>query len=58
MSIGFIGGHCTGYIAFDMDGTIITTKSGKAFPIDERDWKFFDPSVPDVMRKCHKEGIT
>lgn len=55
---GSTGSHCTGYIAFDMDGTIITTKSGKAFPVDGSDWKFWDPSVPDVMRKHHKEGMT
>ena len=41
-----------------MDGTIITTKSGAAFPVDGSDWKFWDPSVPEVMRKHHKEGMT
>jgi Polynucleotide kinase 3 phosphatase len=55
---GSAGSHCTGYIAFDMDGTIITTKSGKAFPVDGSDWKFWDSSVPEVMRKHHKEGMT
>ena len=54
---GSIERHCTGYIAFDMDGTIITTKSGKVFPVDETDWKFWDPAVPDIMRRYHKEGM-
>jgi bifunctional polynucleotide phosphatase/kinase len=31
--------------AFDMDGTIITTKSGKVFPKDKNDWKFMLPQT-------------
>ena len=32
-------------VLFDMDGTIISTKSGKKFPIDENDWKFYNGAV-------------
>ena len=28
------------YAIFDLDGTIITTKSGRKFPRDRDDWKF------------------
>ena len=44
------------YIAFDMDGTIITPKSGKTFGVDEFDWKFWDKVVPEVLLRHHKEG--
>ncbi len=41
---------------FDMDGTIITTKSGKKFPINALDWKFWHDSVPVVLREYYKNG--
>lgn len=45
-----------GVIAFDVDGTIITTKSGKRFPVSDDDWKFWHPSVPDVLQRVSSEG--
>ncbi|DAZ95515.1 TPA: hypothetical protein N0F65_001854 [Lagenidium giganteum] len=30
---------------FDLDGTLITTKSGKRFAVDARDWKLFHPTL-------------
>lgn len=37
--------------AFDMDGTIIKTKSGRVFARDYEDWVFWDPVVPKVLTK-------
>jgi len=45
-----------GVIAFDLDGTIITTKSGKKFPVSEDDWKFWHPSVPEILQLKSSEG--
>lgn len=42
--------------AFDMDGTIITTQSGKVFPIDEKDWKINCPEVTKVIRQLSEDN--
>ncbi|VDN40221.1 unnamed protein product [Gongylonema pulchrum] len=31
------------------DGTVVTTKSGRTFPTDEHDWRFFSDSVPQTL---------
>lgn len=41
--------------AFDMDSTLITTASGKKFPKDAADWKWWHHQVPDRLRKLHDE---
>lgn len=46
----------TGYISLDMDGTLITPKSGEKFGVDENDWKFWDKSVLGILQRHHKEG--
>lgn len=42
--------------AFDLDGTLIKTKSGARFPKDETDWTFFDRSVPLKLRELSTAG--
>ena len=46
----------TDMVAFDMDGTLITTKSGKTFAVNEHDWKLWDPSVKTVLQRLHAEN--
>ena len=42
--------------AFDIDGTIITTQSGRVFPKDEHDWRIIYPEVPGKLKKLIEEG--
>lgn len=42
--------------AFDMDGTLITTKSGAKFPKSPDDWKFLSPRVVKKLREEHASG--
>lgn len=42
--------------AFDIDDTLITTKSGKKFPEDKHDWKFLFPQVPDKLKHLVASG--
>ena len=41
---------------FDMDSTLIVTKSGKVFGTSRDDWKWFDASVPRKLAELHKAG--
>jgi bifunctional polynucleotide phosphatase/kinase len=43
--------------AFDLDGTLITPKSGKAFPVDRYDWTWWDSSVPLLLVKLYEDGF-
>ncbi|EQC36121.1 hypothetical protein SDRG_06237 [Saprolegnia diclina VS20] len=36
--------------AFDMDSTLITTKSGKTFAVNDDDWKVWHESVPTKLK--------
>ncbi|RUS69475.1 hypothetical protein EGW08_022759 [Elysia chlorotica] len=41
--------------AFDMDGTIILTRSGKVFPTDQDDWKILHPNVFNKIKELHSK---
>lgn len=41
---------------FDLDGTIIKTKSGKTFPIDKNDFMFLYPEVPKKLKELYEKG--
>ena len=43
---------------FDLDSTIITTASGKVFPVDEYDWKFLYDSVEDKINSLFQNHNT
>ncbi|XP_025191378.1 uncharacterized protein F21D5.5-like [Melanaphis sacchari] len=42
--------------AFDLDGTLIVTKSGKVFPVDENDWQIYSPEVITSISKLSDDG--
>jgi bifunctional polynucleotide phosphatase/kinase len=44
----------TKFISFDLDNTLIKTKSGKKFPLDGDDWMWWDKTVPDKLRELSK----
>lgn len=46
------------FALFDLDGTLITTASGRKFGGDPTDWKWWDPSVPTKLQELHEEGHT
>ncbi|KAI9493014.1 polynucleotide kinase 3 phosphatase-domain-containing protein [Zychaea mexicana] len=42
--------------AFDLDSTLIKTRSGKVYPRDSGDWQWWHTSVPGTVRRLHDEG--
>lgn len=43
--------------AFDMDGTLIKTKSGKVHPVDINDWQLAFPPVPQKLKEQIDKGF-
>jgi HAD superfamily hydrolase (TIGR01662 family) len=41
---------------FDLDGTLIHTKSGAKFPKGASDWRWYCPDVPARLQKLAEEG--
>lgn len=44
-------------VIFDVDGTIIKTKSGKTFPIDKNDWLLWHPKVKTKLNQLIDDGV-
>ncbi|KAI9714453.1 MAG: hypothetical protein M1820_000414 [Bogoriella megaspora] len=42
--------------AFDFDSTLITTASGRKYAKEPSDWKWWDASVPETLKKLAEEG--
>lgn len=42
--------------AFDLDGTLIKTASGKQFSDDPLDWRWWHPKVPGELQKLYEQG--
>ena len=49
--------HSCKIAAFDMDSTLIITKSGKRFAKNAKDWQWWHHSVPEKLKSLHKEGF-
>jgi bifunctional polynucleotide phosphatase/kinase len=40
-------------LGFDMDSTLICTKSGKTFSVNADDWRLLYTQIPAVMKRYH-----
>lgn len=44
--------------AFDLDGTLIETKSKRRFPKDKNDWKIINDTIPLKLQQLHEDGYS
>ena len=49
--------HSTKAAGFDIDCTVIKTKSGRRFPTGPSDWQFLYKCVPTKLKELHDNGI-
>ena len=43
-------------VFYDLDGTLIKTRSGSDFPTNRSDWQWWDPTVPAHLKKEWEDG--
>lgn len=48
--------HSSKVAGFDIDWTIIKTKSGRKFPTGKSDWLFWHDRVPEKLKELHESG--
>jgi len=48
--------HSSKIAGFDMDETLISTKSGEKFPKNRSDWEWWDPCVPKKLKQIYDDG--
>uniref|UniRef100_A0A1I8BI33 FCP1 homology domain-containing protein n=1 Tax=Meloidogyne hapla TaxID=6305 RepID=A0A1I8BI33_MELHA len=49
--------HRSKIAGFDLDGTLIKTKSGRVFPLNNDDWQFWSRGTIGKLRRCHEDGM-
>ncbi|XP_014665747.1 PREDICTED: bifunctional polynucleotide phosphatase/kinase-like [Priapulus caudatus] len=42
--------------AFDIDGTIVTTRSGRVFPVDTDDWRLLLAEIPGRLKQLRRDA--
>lgn len=48
---------CAKILGFDMDSTLIKTKSGKTFAVSKDDWVLLYDNIPEKIQQYHSDGF-
>ena len=56
-SAGGRGAGAAKLACFDLDGTLVKTKSGGPFAMKDTDWKLWNPKVFQKMQELHDDGF-